>query len=430
MRNLSRQLLLSTFLLSCSASAALSADPTVAPPTGGYDWSGFYVGVGIGAGAVVHELSSPAFLPGASFNGIGGEGIFGELTIGYDHMLTDRFLIGAFVDGRLGTIGTSLDVPGAGLSADVDLPYGFDVAVRVGYLVTPRTLAYALGGYTWQHFDASTNIPGVAIDWDRGGYVVGLGLETVVSGNWTLKGEYRYAAYATQGFGPAGAPSFIDIDSSTHTFHVGANYRFGATAGGGAAFEEPVYNWTGFYVGAGLGAGAVVHDLSVPPLGGLGFNGIGGEGIFAEAMVGYDHEFANGFVAGVMLDGRYSGIATTIDTGPILGPGSVNVDMDYGFDILARAGYKFTGATLGYLLAGYSWQHFDINATGAGTLIDWDASGLTVGAGLDAAVSDRVTLGLEYRYSHFEGEDFGTGGLINIDPSAHTVRATMKFKLY
>ena len=72
---------------------------------------------------------------------------------------------------------------------------------------------------------------------------------------------------------------------------------------------------------------------NVPPLGGLEFNGLGGEGIFGELNGGYDYDFGS-WVAGVQVDGRYSGISTDLNLGGL----GVSFDADYGFDILARAG--------------------------------------------------------------------------------------------
>ena len=43
-----------------------------------------------------------------------------------------------------------------------------------------------------------------------------------------------------------------------------------------------------------------------------GLNGLGGEGVFGELNAGYNHDFGN-WVAGVMVDGSYSGISTELD---------------------------------------------------------------------------------------------------------------------
>ncbi|TGV81065.1 porin family protein, partial [Mesorhizobium sp. M2D.F.Ca.ET.145.01.1.1] len=96
-------------------SAAHAADVVQPVEASGYNWSGLYVGFGVGAGANVHEISSD-FIPGISLNGIGGEGIYGEATVGYDYMVSQRFLLGALLDAHVGTIKTSLDA--GGLSAD------------------------------------------------------------------------------------------------------------------------------------------------------------------------------------------------------------------------------------------------------------------------------------------------------------------------
>ncbi len=66
-------------------SAAHAADVVQPVETSGFNWSGLYVGFGVGAGANVHKLSSD-FIP-ISLNGIGGEGVYGELTAGYDYMV-------------------------------------------------------------------------------------------------------------------------------------------------------------------------------------------------------------------------------------------------------------------------------------------------------------------------------------------------------
>ncbi|RUU34934.1 porin family protein [Mesorhizobium sp. M6A.T.Ce.TU.002.03.1.1] len=395
--------------------------------TSGFNWSGIYVGFGVGAGANVHELSSD-FFPGFSLNGIGGEGVYGELTVGFDYMVSPRFLIGGLLDAHVGNIETTLDV--AGLDASIRETYGFDAGLRVGYLFTPNTLGYVLGGYSWQKYKLDTNA-GFDFDWDQSGYFVGAGVETAINSNWTIKSEYRYTRFGTQNILsefdiPDGV---LDTDTSRHTFQVAANYRFGAQNGGVASFEAPAYNWTGFYVGGAAGAGASVHQIEVPPLGGLEFNGLGGEGVFGELNVGYDHDFGS-WVAGVMVDARYSGMTSELK----LPGGSINLDTDYGFDVLGRVGMKVNESTLAYVLGGYSWQHFDLNASSPiGDILDWDSSGFSVGGGLETAMSSNVTVGLEYRYSQFSKNDFSSDigapdDSLTSTPSFHTVRIGAKYK--
>ncbi|BCH10138.1 membrane protein [Mesorhizobium sp. 131-3-5] len=393
----------------------------------GFNWSGAYVGIGGGFGASVHKFS---VAPIVDFNGIGGNGVFGELTAGYDYMVNERFLLGGFIDANIGNIGPSISIP----DADIDLTnaYGFDVGLRAGYVLNPSTLGYVLGGYSWQHFklDGSGDADGLEFTENRGGYVLGVGMETALRGNWTLKTEYRYANYGDKSVIDFGGGA-LNVEPSTHTFHIAANYRFGAQSGGGASFAAPTYNWTGFYVGGALGAGTAVHDLGVDLGGGgaLDLNGIGSEGVLGEASIGYDYDFGS-WVAGVQLDGSYSGIRSKLD----IPGGSIKLDNDYGFDALARVGAKVNESTLAYVIGGYSYQHFDLHASDpVGDIIDWSKSGFTVGGGLETAVSNNVTVGLEYRYSQFAEKDFSSefgapDGTLTDKASFQTVRIGAKYK--
>jgi outer membrane immunogenic protein len=400
------------------ASAGHAADQIAVAPAG-FNWSGFYVGVGGGFGASRYSSDS--------FSTLGGGGAFGELTIGYDHMLTDRILLGGFIDAHIGNIGygTDASVP-VPIAFDLTNSYGFDAVARLGYVLNGSTLGYVLGGYTWERFKLDASVPppvGDFTDHDSsGGYVLGVGMETAIGHNWTIKAEYRYANYGDVTFNaptPAGIPAGpgLEVSPSTHTFHIAANYRFGAE-GTGPAIASPVYDWTGFYVGAAVGAGEVVHKLS-ESLGPFHVeaNGYGTDGVFGELDAGYDHDFGK-FVAGIMVDGTLSGISSHDD--------SAKLKMDYGFDILGRLGMKVNPSTLAYVLGGYSWGHF--KAEDVADSIDWSSNGFSVGGGLETAIATNTTLGIEYRYTQYAKEDFDFIPGSELEPSSHTVRVGLKYK--
>jgi outer membrane immunogenic protein len=407
-------------------SAGNAADALMATPSG-FNWSGFYVGVGGGFGAVNHKLGLTGL---GSLNGIGGEGAFGELTVGYDHMLTDRLLLGGFIDVHGGNIGPSFSIG----PTDIDLTnsYGFDAAARLGYVLNDSTLGYVLGGYSWQHYKLDVDGGGASLDYsdDRDGYVLGVGMETAVGHNWAIKAEYRYADYGNDRVVSVPGGGYLDLEPSTHTFHIAANYRFGA-GGTGPAVASPDYDWTGFYVGGSVGAGEVVHDWSIAG-GAADLNGVGGEGVFGEINVGYDHDFGT-VVAGVMVDGNLSGLSTDVD---VNGVGTARLKADYGFDVLGRVGMKVNPSTLAYVLGGYSWGHFKAEAGPAllgGGSYDWSSSGFSVGGGLETAISTNTTLGIEYRYTQYEDKDFSSllgvpSGSLEDEASFHTVRLGLKYK--
>lgn len=414
LRNSFAALLLGATSAAALAASAYAAD-TVATEAAaaGFNWSGVYVGFGGGLGVVKHSLE----MAGAHGPDLGADGVFGEVTVGYDYMLSERVLLGAFADARFGNIGLSF-----GDELEITNNYGFDVGVRAGYLLTPATMGYVLGGYSWQHIKVDFPVApaGLDLDSDLGGYLFGLGMETAIATNWTLKGEYRYADYGTAPFiaGP-------EAQTSTHTIHIGANYRLGAQGGGSTEFSVPAYSWTGFYVGGALGAGAIADKIKA---GGTDFNGIGGDGIFGELTVGYDYEISDLWVVGIQAGGRYSGMSTVLAESPL---GSYEAKADYGFDVLARIGAKLNESTLAYVIGGYSWQHINEDATGTAPepiIDDWSVSGFSVGGGVETAVSNNVAVNLEYRYSRFEGQDYGSGGIFETTPAFHTVRVGAKYK--
>jgi outer membrane immunogenic protein len=121
------------------------------------------------------------------------------------------------------------------------------VRARMGVTIVPNVLLYATGGlaitdskfasaYSDNAVDAvfpggtgSASMSGVRTGWTAGG-----GLEWMLAGNWTLKAEYLYLAFASKSFAvpltntPAFSQTmFVDADISAHVARVGFNYKLG-----------------------------------------------------------------------------------------------------------------------------------------------------------------------------------------------------------
>jgi len=257
-------------------------------------WTGFYIGGGVGAGAVVHELDVNAYedvykrscsrkgygyeyvcgdyslysesAANLNFDGIGGEGIFGTVQIGYDWQFSPRGVFGFFADADLSGIETELDfsasedgytwVSGSG---DVEMDYMWTIGARLGYLTTPDTLLYVLLGYSQAEFDD----PSISINYDGysdtfktsldtfSGVTVGVGMETRLDRNWGLKLEYRFTQLSDEELFSASSSEYdsgyqcsygcaydskkylvesgvsADLEPSIHTGRVVLTYRFG-----------------------------------------------------------------------------------------------------------------------------------------------------------------------------------------------------------
>lgn len=219
-------------------------------------WSGFHVGLFAGYGWGRVEATAPFdsntgffynFL-GASY-AFDADGFFGGATLGYSVQS------GAIVYGLEGEVGY-LGLKGSALEPN-DLPATTDtvtrfksdvygaIYARLG-VAAGNALLYGKGGVAFLNAEASTIDPcaGVAgcgvttltmtgdkvmVGWSAGG-----GIEWMVGGGWSVKGEYAYFDFGKiDTAGPSSVPGEFyrqSIAVTAHTAKLGVNYRFGAPA--------------------------------------------------------------------------------------------------------------------------------------------------------------------------------------------------------
>lgn len=215
------------------------------PAAPAFSWTGFYLGGGIGYGVYgmdTHAVSTfgPTQRPYAN----GGKGVLGTIVGGYDVQFADRWVAGIFADYDF----ASASGTGSIYSPSFDEFYkgtikqnaAWAVGGRLGYLVTPQTLAYATGGYTEAEFDSANfsraNVNGSAIKpvvsgQTFSGWFVGAGAETQLSSNWYARLEYRYAEYDAQRLQiplpPSALIDTIEFKPAIQTIRAGITYKFG-----------------------------------------------------------------------------------------------------------------------------------------------------------------------------------------------------------
>ena len=167
------------------------------------NWTGFRLGAGGGYGFINHELSLEDGGGNlASLDGISGEGGLFTVEAGYDYQFSSNFVAGVQFDYTGSSVETvaELDFGVPGFTGyKLEASDSYTVAGRLGYLVTPETLAYGLVGWTWTDFEQDilviTGTPIITNDFDADGFTVGAGIETVLAENFTGKLEYRYTDY-------------------------------------------------------------------------------------------------------------------------------------------------------------------------------------------------------------------------------------------
>jgi len=221
-------------ILGVAAALLLSAGPAAAdgmrtkgsvkaaPVAVGPNWNGFYLGVGIGAGALVADKPLTLFGYEASSTEFGGEGVFGTVTIGYDRVIRPGWVAGVFADYDFGSsISSDKSAFFGYVNTSLDHEYSWSIGARLGYLVNPGTLIYGTAGYTQAELDVFS-YGSTTFD----GYFVGAGIETFLRDNWTLKLEYRYSDFGEETVFDDRFAS-AELDPSTHTARLVLSYKFG-----------------------------------------------------------------------------------------------------------------------------------------------------------------------------------------------------------
>jgi outer membrane immunogenic protein len=154
-----------------------------------------------------------------SVDGVGSEGVFGTVVVGYDRQLTSRIVGGVFADYDFAS-NVSTDISIFSTSVSLDQKNTFAIGARLGFLSSPTTLWYGTAGYTQTEFDLKSIGLGSP---DFKGYFVGAGVESQLHGGWNLRGEYRFSQFDSEELWSHG-PS---VEPSTHSARMALTYKWG-----------------------------------------------------------------------------------------------------------------------------------------------------------------------------------------------------------
>lgn len=189
----------------------------------------------------------------------------------------------------------------------------------------------------------------------------------------------------------------------------------------------PVYNWTGCYIGLSAGGKGVGMDETVNtaaagifPAAALDLGRREAETWLAGAQAGCNYQSGN-WVFGVEADGHAQRWGQTdILAGAVLPPfvngSTFALYSDWQASARGRVGYAMN-RTLFYGTAGAAFTEVRAstnwlpNPPLPGVLVNQSKTltGVTVGAGVEHAVTDNFTLGLEGRYTWYERTRFDLG---------------------
>lgn len=175
---------------------------------------------------------------------------------------------------------------------------------------------------------------------------------------------------------------------------------------------EPVFTWTGFYLGANAGYAWGSGEA------GANLLGLDPDGFLGGGQIGVNYQFDNNVVLGAEADFQGSDIKDSRF--------GYSTKMDYFGTVRARLGYAF-GNVLPYVTGGLAWGHNEVKDTVLGLSADNTAVGWTVGGGVEYALTNNWTVKAEYLYMDL-GEDYYTSIGDKSGLTANIVRAGVNYK--
>jgi outer membrane immunogenic protein len=174
----------------------------------------------------------------------------------------------------------------------------------------------------------------------------------------------------------------------------------------GPQVAQPLFNWTGFYVGgnAGWGWGSA---LGTDP-----------SGYLIGLQAGYNFQYASGLLAGIESDIAISGIDGS--------SGGSNFGLDYLGTVRGRLGLA-SDRLLVYGAAGLAYGRGDLTTGGLSN--EQTHLGWTIGGGVEAMIAPNITARLEYLYVDLGSETYLTPGpSTRVGFDANIVRTALNYK--
>jgi outer membrane immunogenic protein len=190
---------------------------------------------------------------------------------------------------------------------------------------------------------------------------------------------------------------------------------------------SPIYNWTGFYIGAMGGYGW--SDTVRATIGGLAVSASSSDlnGGFGGGTVGYNQQMGS-WVIGIEADAAWSDIKDSTS-----GFGVTLADKIQSFgSVTGRIGFVPASTALVYFKGGYAWADNQISATGFGATFAESRfhSGWTVGAGFEYMFLPNWSGKLEYMFADYSNTNYLTSfvpGGVGLGFSVNTVKAGVNY---
>jgi outer membrane autotransporter protein len=163
----------------------------------------------------------------------------------------------------------------------------------------------------------------------------------------------------------------------------------------------PLYNWTGFYVGANFGG--TFSNESVTN--GFGSFSTDPSGVLGGVQVGYNYQLSPTLLVGIEgeMDWTSANGSTTVGAGVVTG--SLTSNHNWYDTLDGRVGWVM-GTWMFYVKGGVAWMNADYTAATAGAIVSGGSSNITrtgwnIGVGAEMQIAPQWTAKAEYTYLDF-----------------------------
>jgi len=426
-----------TFLASAAVAALLAvpaqaADMPIkapAPAALTSSWSGFYIGAHVGYGYAVTALTAPDLILDNRIIGAGSKGFVAGGLGGYNYMLSSRWVGGIEIDGSWQDIKTKVTAATFGGVLEGAMDWSASVRARLGFLVTPSMMLFGTAGWTWSSIDININQTGGGFteQHSRGvnGPQAGFGVETMWTENWLVRTEYLHSFYDRVEFNTVvlnGNPSPVTFSPWVSVIRTALIYKPTSTP---TAWPDraPTAIWGGFYIGGMIGPLMANAKISAPAQG-VTVDGGGVSSVVPSLMVGY-----NFLISPRLLVGVEGEIAPNIATS--------DVEIEWTGAARLRGGLLVTPNVLAYGTVGWGTSGIkDLTRPelGLAPIPIQRVHALSVGSGVEAAITDRWRLRADYQRYFTDSITVSLPGgaaplLANVKASAHTARVGASYQL-
>jgi outer membrane immunogenic protein len=192
-----------------------------------------------------------------------------------------------------------------------------------------------------------------------------------------------------------------------------------------------LFSWTGFYIGVNAGGKFVTNSDDRVTAGGTAFafnNNNNDNSWIAGGQIGYNWQApGSSWVFGIEADADAQDFSRAVVLGTAIGPfipgDTFSFESKWQASVRGRIGYAAWDRTLLYVTGGVAFTQAKGTAAlvGLGSVTDdQTVVGGTVGGGLEYAVTNNVSLGVEGRFNFYGDQTFNLGTVVGV-PVTRTI---------